>query len=158
MRFAGVMLILLLVFPSIYLAVADMPDSFYQAMNNVKTEDTICVKNYDAGASVTESYKDFEHLEKETEIVSRSYNTSNSDKEDYTRGNASLEVHMNSNVIGKAHIGWQSKDLMADYNGRHAAYGHAAEDLTGVFDIEKFIQLWSNSTLGSVRLDWLPCS
>jgi hypothetical protein len=40
------------------LAAADMPASFYQAMGNVGTEDTICVKNYDAGASFTESYRD----------------------------------------------------------------------------------------------------
>ncbi|MEI6103952.1 MAG: hypothetical protein WCP70_08395 [Methanothrix sp.] len=138
-------------------AFADMPASFYQAMGNMKTEDTLCVKNYDAGASVTESYKDFEHLEKETEVVSRSYNTSNNGR-DYTRGNASLEVNLNSNVIGKAHIAWQSKDMTSDLMGRHATYSRATEDLTGVFSIEKFIQLWSNSTLGSVSLNWLPCS
>jgi hypothetical protein len=157
MRAAGAMLILLSIFLLFSLAAADMPASFYQAMGSVKTEDTICVKNYDAGASVTESYKDFEHLEKETEVVSRSYNTSNSEK-DYTRGNASLEVNINSNIIGKAHIAWQSKDLMPDYMGRHFAYSRAAEDLIGVFDIEKFIQLWSNSTLGTVSVDWLPCN
>jgi len=139
------------------LAAADMPASFYQAMESVKTEDTLCVKNYDAGASVTESYKDFEHLDKETEIVSRSYNTSHNEK-DYTRGNASLEVNLKSNVIGKAHIAWQSKEMMPDLMGRHAVYSRATEDLTGVFSIEKFIQLWSNSTLRSVSLDWLPCS
>ena len=149
--------ILFSIFLLFSLASAEMPASFYQAMGNMKTEDTLCVKNYDAGASVTESYKDFEHLEKETEVVSRSYNTSRNEK-DYTRGNASLEVNINSNVIGKAHIAWQSKDMMADFNGRHAVYSRATEDLTGVFRIEKFIQLWSNSTLGSVRLDWLPCS
>jgi hypothetical protein len=77
---------------------------------------------------------------------------------DYTRGNASLEVNLNSNVIGKAHIAWQSKDMTADLMGRHATYSRATEDLTGVFSIEKFIQLWSNSTLGSVSLNWLPCS
>ncbi len=151
------MFILFSIFLLISLAAADMPASFYQAMGNMKTEDTLCVKNYDAGASVTESYKDFEHLDKETEIVSRSYNTSNNEK-DYSRGNASLEVNLKSNVIGKAHIAWQSKDMMADFMGRRAVYSRATEDLTGVFSIEKFIQLWSNSTLGSVRLDWLPCS
>ncbi|MDD4651969.1 MAG: hypothetical protein PHQ34_07030 [Methanothrix sp.] len=134
-----------------------MPASFYQAMGNVGTEETICVKNYDAGASVTESYRDFEHLDKETEVVSRSYNTSRNEK-DYTRGNASLEVSLNSNVIGKAHIAWQSKGMEPYFMGRHPAYSLATEDLTGVFNIEKFLQLWSNSTLGSVSLDWLPCS
>jgi hypothetical protein len=152
------MLILFSIFLLFSLAAADMPDSFYQAMSNVKTEDTLCVKNYDAGASVTESYKDFEHLEKETQIVSRSYNTSNSEK-DYTRGNASLEVNINSNVIGKAHIAWQSKDTMPNFEikGRHVTYSRATEDLAGVFNIEKVIQLWSNSTLGSTSLEWLPC-
>jgi hypothetical protein len=157
MRALGMMLILFSIFLLFSFAAADMPDSFYQAMGNINTEDTLCVKNYDTGASVTESYKDFEHLEKETEVVSRSYNTSNNEK-DYSRGNASLEVNLNSNVIGKAHIAWQSKDMMADFNGRHALYSRATEDLTGVFNIEKFIQLWSNSTLGSVSLNWLPCS
>ena len=149
--------ILFSIFLLFSLAAADMPASFYQAMGSVKTEDTLSVKNYDAGASVTESYKDFESLDKETQVVSRSYNTSNNGK-DYTRGNASLEVNINSNFIGKAHIAWQSKDMMAGFKGYHATYGLATEDLTGVFDIEKFIQLWSNSTLGSVSLDWLPCS
>jgi hypothetical protein len=157
MQALRMMPILFSIFLLFSLAAAEMPASFYQAMGNIKTEDTLCVKNYDAGASVTESYKDFEHLEKETEVVSRSYNTSNNEK-DYTRGNASLEVNLNSNVIGKAHIAWQSKDMMPYYMGRHAVYSRATEDLTGVFNIEKFIQLWSNSTLGSVSLDWLPCS
>jgi len=157
MQALRVMLILFSIFLLFSPAYADMPASFYQAMDNIRTEDTICVKNYDAGASVTESYRDFEHLEKETEVVSRSYNTSHNEK-DYTRGNASLEVNLNSNVIGKAHIAWQSKEMMPDYMGRHATYSRATEDLTGVFRIEKFIQLWSNSTLGSVSLNWLPCS
>jgi len=151
------MQILFSIFLLFSLAAADMPASFYQAMESVKTEDTLCVKNYDAGASVTESYKDFEHLDKETEIVSRSYNTSHNEK-DYTRSNASLEVNLKSNVIGKAHIAWQSKEMMPDLMGRHAVYSRATEDLTGVFSIEKFIQLWSNSTLRSISLDWLPCS
>jgi len=147
---------LLWIFIWLSIAAAEMPASFYQAMTNMNTIDTLCVKNYDAGASVTESYRDFEHLDKETEVISRSYNTSSSSI-DYTRGNASLEVSINSNVIGKAHIAWQSKDLMADVKGRHTTYSQTADDMTGTFAVEKFIQLWSNSTLGSVSLDWLPC-
>ena len=123
----------------------------------MRAENTICVKNYDAGASFTESYRDFEHLERETEIESRSYNTSNN-QSDLTPGNASLEVAMRATVQGKAHIAWQSRDILPDRMGRHATYSRASEDLTGVFNIEKFIQLWSNSTLGSMRTDWLPCS
>jgi hypothetical protein len=156
MRAANTILIAL-IFVFSATAISAMPDSFYKAMSNMRTENTICVKNYDAGASFTESYRDFEHLERETEIESRSYNTSGS-QSDLTSGNASLEVRVRSNVQGKAHIAWQSRDILPDRMGRHATYSRASEDLTGVFNIEKFIQLWSNSTLGSTRTDWLPCS
>ncbi len=155
MRAANTILIALIF---IFSATANsaMPDSFYKAMSNMRTENTICVKNYDAGASFTESYRDFEHLERETQVESRSYNTSNN-QSDLTPGNASLEVAMRATVQGKAHIAWQSRDILPDRMGRHATYSRASEDLTGVFNIEKFIQLWSNSTLGSMRTDWLPC-
>lgn len=156
MRAANTILIAL-IFVFSATAISAMPDSFYKAMSNMRTENTICVKNYDAGASFTESYRDFEHLERETEIESRSYNTSNN-LSDFTSGNASLEVRVRSNVQGKAHIAWQSRDILPDRMGRHATYSRASEDLTGVFNIEKFIQLWSNSTLGSTGTDWLPCS
>ena len=151
------LLIMLIVFALISLAAADMPASYYLAMNNMNTENTLCVKNYDAGASVTESYTDFEHLDKETEVISRSLNTSDNEN-DNSAGNATLEVHINANVVGKAHVAWQSRDILPDKAGRHAVYSLAGEDLTGVFSIEKFIQLWSNSTIGSVGPNWLPCS
>jgi len=41
--------------------------------------------------------------------------------------------------------------------GRHAEYGRSVEDLTGIFSIEKFIQLWGNSTCEAISVDWLPC-
>jgi hypothetical protein len=71
-----------------------------------------------------------------------------------------LEAKINSNVIGMAHIGWLSRDPLADpqLKGRHAEYGRSVEDLTGVFSIEKFILLWGNSTCGAVSVDWLPCT
>jgi hypothetical protein len=70
-----------------------------------------------------------------------------------------LEANLNSNVIGVAHIGWLSRDPQADQQlkGRHAEYGRRVEDLTGVFSVEKFIQLWGNSTCGAISVDWLPC-
>lgn len=157
MRAANMILIALLLLLTANSAINAMPDSFYQAMSKMRPENTICVKNYDAGASFTESYRDFEHLERETEVVSRSYNTSNN-QSDLSRGNASLEVRMRSNVKGKAHIAWQSRDIMPDQMGRHATYSLASEDLTGAFNIEKFLQLWSNSTIGSMSTDWLACS
>jgi len=138
-------------------AAANMPSSFYQAMSSMQNEDTLCVKNYDAGASVIESYKNFEHLQKDTQVVSRSYNASNNEN-DRTRGNASLDVHIDSSVIGEAHIAWQSRELKPDLLGRHATYSRTIDDMTGVFNLEKFIQLWSNSTLGTTRSEWLPCS
>jgi len=42
--------------------------------------------------------------------------------------------------------------------GRHAEYGRGVEDLPSVFSIEKFIQLWGNSTCGAISVDWLPCA
>jgi hypothetical protein len=156
MRAVRMGFIVLSIFLVIRLATAAMPTSFFQAMNNMKTEDTLCVKNYDAGASVTESYTDFEHLDKETQVLSRSYISNN--ENDHTQSNASLEVKINSNAIGKSHLDWQSKDIIPDSFGRHATFSRSTEDLTGVFSIEKFIQLWSNSTLSSFSLDWLPCS
>jgi len=70
-----------------------------------------------------------------------------------------LEANLNSNVIGMAHIGWISRDPTADnqLKGRHAEYGRSVEDLAGVFSIEKFVQLWGNSTCGAISVDWLPC-
>ena len=150
------MLIILAIIITISLAAAEVPSSFYQALNNMENQDILSVKNYDAGVSVTEAYTNFEHLEKDTQVVSRSYNTSRNEK-DYTRGNASLEAHIDSSVIGNAHIAWQSRDLMPDLMGRHAFYSRAGDDMTGIFNIEKFIQLWSNSTLKDSSLEWLPC-
>lgn len=151
------MIVLTIIFILIGLAAANLPASFYQAMSSMTNEDTLCVKNYDAGASVIESYKNFEHLQKDTQVVSRSYYTSN-DEKDRTRGNATLEVHIDSSVIGEAHIAWQSREPEPDLLGRHATYSRTIDDVTGVFNLEKFIRLWSNSTLGTARLDWLPCS
>jgi hypothetical protein len=60
-------------------------------------------------------------------------------------------------VIGVAHIGWISRDPNVNVKGRHNEWGRSVEDLTGVFSIEKFIQLWGNSTCGAISVDWLPC-
>lgn len=68
-----------------------------------------------------------------------------------------LEANLNSNVIGLAHLGWISRDPLTNSKGRHNEWGRSIEDLTGVFSIEKFIQLWGNSTCGAVSVDWLPC-
>ena len=90
-----------------------------------------------------------------TEVKTRGYNALT----DTPCCNGVLEANINSNVIGVAHIGWISRDPESSsaLKGRHAEYGRSVEDLTGVFAIQKFIQLWGNSTCGEISVDWLPC-
>jgi hypothetical protein len=133
--------------------VQGMPLDFAQAMNNAGQKDIITVKNYDTGASLTESYTDIEHLERNTQVNTRA-NGTQSDASDA----GGLVASINSNVIGKAHIAWQSFDSVSSGKGRHQLLGRSVEDLTGVFSIEKFIQLWSRSRPGEISVDWLPCS
>lgn len=135
---------------------ADMPIGFYNSMNNQKYRDFLFVKNYDAGASVTESYNDAEHLEKQTEIKTSSAGAA-CQSEGSCSGSGFLEASMNSNIIGQAHIAWQSVDPIAGTKGRHSVLGRSIEDLTGVFSIQKFILLWANSTPDEMSIDWMPC-
>ena len=144
--------------------VQGMPLSFAGAMNNAGQKDILTVKNYETGASLTESYTDIEHLERNTEVNTRTYGTDSSasdangaDAGSPAGGAGGLEASINSNVIGKAHIAWQSFDPSSS-KGRHQLLGRSVEDLTGVFSIEKFIQLWSGSRPGEISVDWLPCS
>ncbi len=132
-----------------------MPVSYQTGTYDQKWVEKLCVQNYRIGAVLTEMYTHAEHLQKTTEVKTRGYG-----------GNTCtacctgvLEANLNSNVIGVAHIGWISRDPLADsqLKGRHAEYGRSVEDLTGVFSIEKFIQLWGNSTCGAISVDWLPC-
>ncbi len=132
------------------LAAADMYSTYYQALGNIRNEDTLCVKNYQAGATVTESYTDFESLEKETQVVSRTYS-------DRNQGNPVLEASINSNVVGRIHLGWESRNVTPNAAGRHAVITRSVEDAVGAFSVQNFIQLWGNNTTGTVSLDWLPC-
>ena len=150
-----------------------MPVSYQTGTYDQKWVEKLCVQNYRIGAVLTEMYTHAEHLQKTTEVKTRGYG---SDVFPYITGNPAtnngiffgscppcctgvLEANLNSNVIGVAHIGWISRDPEADpqLKGRHAEYGRSVEDLTGVFSIEKFIQLWGNSTCGAISVDWLPC-
>ena len=135
-----------------------MPVSYQTGTYDQKWVEKLCVQNYRIGAVLTEMYTHAEHLQKTTEVKTRGYSTlSNSGCPACCTG--VLEANLNSNVIGVAHIGWISRDPSADnqLKGRHAEYGRSVEDLTGVFSIEKFIQLWGNSTCGAISVDWLPC-
>ena len=136
-----------------------MPVSYQTGTYDQKWVDKLCVQNYKIGAVLTEMYTHAEHLQKTTEVKTRGYNSNMT--ADYYPACCTgvLEANLNSNVIGVAHIGWISRDPNADpqLKGRHAEYGRSVEDLTGVFSIEKFIQLWGNSTCGAISVDWLPC-
>ena len=140
-----------------------MPVSYQTGTYDQKWIEKLCVQNYRIGAVLTEMYTHAEHLQKTTEVKTRWYDPECLNNEDGTPGSncctGVLEANLNSNVIGVAHIGWLSRGDQADSNlkGRHAEYGRSVEDLTGVFSIETFIQLWGNSTCGAISVDWLPC-
>ncbi len=145
-----------------------MPVSYQTGTYDQKWVEKLCVQNYKIGAVLTEMYTHAEHLQKTTEVKTRGYGLVANDSPFPGYGSANgcpacctgvLEANLNSNVIGVAHIGWLSRDPQADpqLKGRHAEYGRSVEDLTGVFSIEKFIQLWGNSTCGAISVDWLPC-
>jgi hypothetical protein len=151
-----------------------MPVSYQTGTYDQKWVEKLCVQNYRIGAVLTEMYTHAEHLQKTTEVKTRGYGNiqtfitgtnvpaspnSGTDGSCPACCTGVLEANLNSNVIGVAHIGWISRDPMADgqLKGRHAEYGRSVEDLTGVFSIEKFIQLWGNSTCGAISVDWLPC-
>ncbi|VVB70613.1 Uncharacterised protein [uncultured archaeon] len=134
---------------------AEMPASFTEAMNNAGQRNILNVKNYDAGATLTEVYTDIEHLKSDTQVSTRGLGANRTCPDD-DQGSG-LEASINSNVIGKAHIAWQSVDRGISIHSRHPLIGRSVEDLTGVFSIEKFILLWSDSRPGEISVDWLPC-
>jgi hypothetical protein len=110
----------------------------------------ISVQNYRNGAAFTEGYWSLQQLKRNTEVRTRAGSSN-------MLGGA-LEASISSQVIGQAHIGWQSFDPAMGEKGRHAIIGRSFEDLTGIFSIEKFIQLWDGSQPGEVNLNWLPTS
>ena len=123
------------------------PVSYQTGTYDQKWTDKLCVINYDAGAAVTEDYTNAEHIEKSTDVMT-SGNVTNND----------LEMHINSNVIGVAHIGWVSKDTMQNEKGRFVEIGKSTEDLTGTFSVEKYIEMLQNSTNYEAQVDMLPCA
>jgi hypothetical protein len=134
-----------------------MPVSYQTGQYDVKWLEKLCVQNYKIGAVITEMYTHAESLQKSTEVKTRSY-----DNRLVTPCcTGVLEAKLHSDVIGVMHIGWLSKDPIPNANalkGRHAEYGRSIEDMTGVFQLEKFIQLWGNSTCQEISIDWLPCT
>jgi len=149
-----------------------MPVSYQTGTYDQKWMDKLCVQNYKIGAVMTEMYVHAEHLQKQTEVKTRLYEDVNFlfdikniqgttvfklQYPPYPCCTGVLEANLNSNVIGVAHIGWISRDPNTNSKVRHNEWGRSVEDLTGVFSIEKFIQLWGNSTCGAISVDWQPC-
>ncbi|OPY44210.1 MAG: hypothetical protein A4E47_01701 [Methanosaeta sp. PtaU1.Bin028] len=155
-----------------------MPVSYQTGTYDQKWIEKLCVQNYRIGAVLTEMYTHAEHLQKKTEVKTRLYGFIDLLREPLPTATTNgfdhavewlpidarcctgvLEANLNAQVIGVAHIGWMSRDPepSALVKGRHIEYGRSVEDLTGVFSIEKFIQLWGNSTCGAISVDWLPC-
>ena len=132
-----------------------MPVSYQTGSYDAKWVDKLCVQNYKIGGVLTEMYAHAEHLVKSTELKTRGYQSACA--KDCCTG--VLEANVNSNVIGVAHVGWLSRDPEGTdaLRGRHAEYCRSVEDLTGVFSINKFIQLWGRSNCGDISVDWLPC-
>jgi hypothetical protein len=123
----------------------------YDAGQDQRPLEVLAVGNYEAGSFFTESYRDVEKLQRNTEVVARSGTAQQ------TGDRGVLEASISSEVIGEAHIAWSSSDPTSGPKGRHAEIGRSVEDLAGVFSIEKFIQLWDNSSPGEVSIDWMPC-
>lgn len=139
-----------------------MPISYQTGTYDQKWIQKLCTQNYYIGATAVEMYSNAEHLQMNTEVKTRRDNGVIGDDGNVSHPECgdctgALEANFNSNVIGVAHVGWLSKDVAVNSKGRHDEYGRSVEDLTGVFSIEKFIQLWGNDTCGAVSVDWLPC-
>ena len=131
-----------------------MPVSYQTGSYDAKWVDKLCVQNYKIGGVLTEMYAHSEHLVRSTEVKTRGYGSCA-----VNCCTGVLEANVNSNVIGVAHVGWMSRDPVGSdaLKGRHAEYGRSVDDMTGVFSINKFIQLWGNSSCSSISVDWLPC-
>jgi len=125
------------------------PVSYQTGTYDQKWVDKLCVSNYDAGAVVTEQYTHAENLQKSTEIRTAGDSRLNE------VNNSGIEASFNANVIGVGHIGWLSKEKV-EGGKRYFEVGRSVEDVTGVFSIEKYIQLSKNESTTS-NIDWLPC-
>jgi hypothetical protein len=145
---------LVIIFMAIPGIKGEIPLAYTPAAISGGQNDVLTVKNYDTGAVMTESYTDVEHLNRDTQVRTGAYANS----ADAASPRGGLEASISSNVIGNAHIAWQSVDPGVTVKGRHPLIGRSVEDLTGVFSIEKLIQLWSDSQSGEICVDWLPCS
>jgi hypothetical protein len=152
----GLFIMALIVVMAASLAAAEIPPSFFAAFGGLKNENSLCVKNYQAGATITEAYSNFQYLDKDTRVFSRTPKLDEHGCEE--NGSALVEASFSTDIVGIAHLDWMSADPAATVMRRHPVYGLSREELIGVFNIEKFILLASNSTLRENATEWLPCS
>jgi hypothetical protein len=150
------LIIMAVVMMAASLAAAEMPASFFAGIGGLKNQNALCVKNYQAGATITEVYTNFQYLDKDTRVFSRTPKLDEHGCEE--NGSALIEATISTDIVGSAHLGWMSADPAVSVMQRHPIYGQSREDLIGVFNIEKFILLASNSTIKDNAIEWLPCS
>ncbi len=158
--------LLIISLAQISLTCSQTSSDYGEFLNDLKQSDILGIKNYDTGALLTEVYTDAEKLSTNTRVNTISYgagtsvkDASTNDRTCYNCGSSGgLVASINSNVIGKAHISWQSADGAVAIKGHHPLIGRSVIDLSGIFSIEKFIQLWAGSQPGEISVDWLPCS
>ena len=132
-----------------------MPVSYQTGTYDQKWVDKLCVQNYKIGAVLTEMYTHAEHLQKTTEVKTRGYNNQSVTPLLHRRTGGQFEQQRHRCCPHRLDLPGPNRGHQL--KGRHAEYGRSVEDLTGVFSIEKFIQLWGNSTCGAISVDWLPC-
>lgn len=117
-----------------------------------KWNSDICVKSYSEGALLINDYNSAERLAEYTSVEARSSGTGCA-----SNGPAGITAELSANVSGRLHSVSESIDAIPDNKGRHAVLSRNIQDVAGIFTVDRFIQLWSNSTVGSVSIDWLPC-
>ncbi len=117
-----------------------------------KWNSQVCVKSYSEGALLINDYSSAEYLSEFTSIGANSKSGGCS-----LNGTAGIKAELLANVSGKLHSVSESVDAAADNKGRHTVLSRNVQDVSGIFTVDRFIQLWSNSTAGSVSLDWMPC-
>lgn len=117
-----------------------------------KWNSEICVKSYSEGALLINNYNRADRLEEYTSIEAGSNSTGCP-----SNGPSGIKAELSANVSGRLHSISESVDAAPENIGRHAVLSRSIQDVTGIFSVDRFIQLWSNSTAGSVSIDWLPC-
>lgn len=117
-----------------------------------KWDSQIFVKSYSEGALLINDYSSADRLMENTSIEASSNGSGCS-----SCGPAGIRAVLSANVSGNLHSVSESAESAADNKSRHAILSRNVQDAAGIFTVDRFIQLLSNSTAGSASIDWLPC-